>query len=159
MKRILLTSAFILANGLFANNVIMENKTINDVEKEKPQVLEFENVLKKLQEKKNNELNMPPLPPLEFGGVGDIQGVEFNVMGIVNIGSNKYCYLLIESNKIIKATVGMTIKNKKIEEIADYGIHVSDKSKNSMYIPIMTNQVLESDIAFSNRDSKKNNLN
>lgn len=157
MRKILLTSAFLLASTLHANNNVDSNNNQN--EQSKPQVLEFENVLKKMQEKKNNEINTPQLPVLGLGAVSEVQGLDFNLIGIVNIDGSKYCYLLVESNKIIKAIAGMTIKNKKIEEINDYGIQISDKNKNSMYIPIMTNQVLESDILFSNRDSKKNNLN
>ncbi len=116
-----------------------------------PQELEFQKVLKSLQEKKSND-NLPILP-LDTTSNSTVTN-DLNVIGTVTIGMNKYCYLLVEGNKVIKATNGMTIKNKKIEEISDYGITVSDKNKTT-YLPILSAQVQESDIAFSNRDVKK----
>ncbi len=120
--------------------------------------LEFEKVLKTLQEKKNsvNNNNLPTLP-LETATV--TTDSNFNVIGTVTIGNDKYCYLLVDSNHVIKASAGMTIKNKKIEEIGDFGITITDKSKNTSYLPILTNQVQESDIVFSNRENDKKQQN
>lgn len=116
--------------------------------------LEFEKVLKNLQEKKNTETNNN-LPNLSLDTTNANTGSDFNVIGTINIGSSKYCYLLVDSNRVIKASTGMTIKNKKIEEIGDYGITISDKSKGTSYLPILTNQIQESDIVFSNKDNNK----
>lgn len=115
--------------------------------------LEFEKVLKNLQEKKATEGATLPIPPLD--SITTNPSSDFNVIGTLKIGSNKYCYLIVDSNRVIKATEGMTIKNKKIEEINDYGITISDKSKNNSYLPILTSQIQESDIVFSNRDNNK----
>lgn len=135
--------------ALFANNASDSN---TDKNIPIPQVLEFEKILKSAQAKKNEVL---PIPEIE--DTKTISDVGFNVIGTINIGNSSFCYLMLESNKIIKATAGMSIKNKKVEEINEYGITVSDKSKNTIYLPILTNQVVEEDVVFSNRDKKNIN--
>lgn len=128
------------------NAEVTSNSTNNDMEK-----LQFQKILQEKNEdkQKNNGL---PIPPLD---VDTNKSAEFNVIGTVNIGANKYCYLLVDSSRVIKATTGMTIKNKKIEEISEFGISISDKSKNISYLPILTTQIQESDIIFSTRENKK----
>ena len=135
--------------ALFANNASDSN---TDKNIPIPQVLEFEKILKSAQAKKNEVL---PIPEIE--DTKTISDVGFNVIGTINIGNSSFCYLMLESNKIIKATAGMSIKNKKVVEINEYGITVSDKSKNTIYLPILTNQVVEEDVVFSNRDKKNIN--
>lgn len=135
--------------ALFANNALDSNIDKNIPI---PQVLEFEKILKSAQAKKNEVL---PIPEIE--DTKTISDVGFNVIGTINIGNSSFCYLMLESNKIIKATAGMSIKNKKIEEINEYGVTVSDKSKNTIYLPILTNQVVEEDVVFNNRDKKNIN--
>lgn len=139
----------LVGTALFANNALDSN---TDKNIPIPQVLEFEKILKSAQAKKNEVL---PIPEIE--DTKTISDVGFNVIGTINIGNSSFCYLMLESNKIIKATAGMSIKNKKIEEINEYGITVSDKSKNTIYLPILTNQVVEEDVVFSNRDKKNIN--
>lgn len=139
----------LVGTALFANNASDSN---TDKNIPIPQVLEFEKILKSAQAKKNEVL---PIPEIE--DTKTISDVGFNVIGTINIGNSSFCYLMLESNKIIKATAGMSIKNKKIEEINEYGITVSDKSKNTIYLPILTNQVVEEDVVFSNRDKKNIN--
>lgn len=149
LKKILLSS-IISISLLQAEAVTQQPNNTDQAGK-----LEFEKVLKNLQEKKNVESNnnLPTLPLDTANATSNSS--DFNVIGTINIGSNKYCYLLVDSNRVIKASAGMTIKNKKIEEIGDYGITVSDKSKNTSYLPILTNQIQESDIVFSNREINK----
>lgn len=139
----------LVGTALFANNASDSN---TDKNIPIPQVLEFEKILKSAQAKKNEVL---PIPEIE--DTKTISDVGFNVIGTINIGNSSFCYLMLESNKIIKATAGMSIKNKKVEEINEYGITVSDKSKNTIYLPILTNQVVEEDVVFSNRDKKNIN--
>lgn len=142
MKKTILTTLalFICAN---AENLPNQQQNLNQ-----PQVLEFEKVLKNSQDKKNLESSNLPIPPLETSS----SGTDFNVIGTVIIGNNKFCYLIVDSNKFIKATLGSTIKNKKIEDITEYGITISEKSKTS-YLPILTSQIQESDIVFSSREN------
>lgn len=120
--------------------------TNNEIEK-----LQFQKILQEKNDDKlkNSNLSIPPLD------VSTSSNSDFNVIGTINIGTSKYCYLLIDSNKIIKATQGVVIKNKKIEDISEYGITISDKNKNTSYLPILTTQIQESDIIFSTRENKK----
>lgn len=148
LKKILLSS--IISLSLLQAEVVTQQPNNTD----QTGKLEFEKVLKNLQEKKNTESNNN-LPTLPLDTTTVSTGSDFNVIGTINIGSTKYCYLLVDSNRVIKASAGMTIKNKKIEEIGDYGITISDKSKSTSYLPILTNQIQESDIVFSNRDNNK----
>lgn len=138
---------YIAATSLLAVNLFANVTNTSEM----PNVLEFEKILKKGIDKKDlkESVTLPTLPVLES------PSVDFNLTGTITIGNTKYCYLVVEANKIIKATTGMTIKNKKIVDINDYGITVND-GKSELFIPILSSQVQERDIVFTNREKVKN---
>lgn len=114
---------------------------INLFSAEFPQALEFEKILKNMQEKKNqypdltvnnNQTSIATNVANEFA--------DITLVGTTQIGLNKYCYILINgSNRIIKASIGTSFKNKTIESISEFGITYSEGIK-STFIPIMNEQ-------------------
>lgn len=143
---------------LFVASIVATNLLANSTSPtEMPNVLGFEKILKNGIDKKEAAKELVDLPMLSLPETQAVN-VDFNLTGTLAIGNTKYCYLVVESNKIIKATVGMTIKNKKIVEINEYGINVSD-GKNNTFVPILTSQIQEKDIVFTNREKVNKNLN
>lgn len=149
MKKILL-SALVACNLLYANP-----SEKNDDMGNEPQVLEFEKVLKELKNKKSE---LPPISTLNIENK-ELVKVDFNVIGTVKIGDKKYCYLLLNSNKTIKAVEGMHLKEIKISEITDYGINIIDDNGKSSFLPIIQEQINESDITFAKREQRPTQMN
>lgn len=144
--------ALIFSSIAIFNLNAADNNTVDTNTQIQPQVLAYQEILKNKQEQ--NKANMLQIPPIEQNSN---TAFDFNVIGTVNINNSKYCFLLVESNRVVKATIGMVIKNKKIEDINEYGINISDsKSKNITFLPILTKDIDESDIVFVNKDNKKN---
>lgn len=107
-----------------------------------PQVLEYEKILKDMQDRKKQ---LPDLiPPVAQSFVAreiDSGFPEVVLLGTTQINNKKYCYISLSgTRKIIKATIGMKIKDKVIKEIGDYGITYLDKDK-SVFLPIVTTPI------------------
>lgn len=136
--------------------VVIGSITLSLFANELPNVLEAEKALKRISEETLNSVVKTPSITKD-GITNETTNVgDFNVVGIVSVNETKYCYVLNEQNKIIKATIGMTIKGKKISDISDYGITVSDKSNTPIFYPVISNQVEESDITFINKEKSTN---
>lgn len=135
MKKLFLIIPFILYAG----------------EQQTPKALEWENVLKQAQVK--NEV-LPALPPL-VNGIEQEGTKDFNLVGIISIKNKKYAYLLTPDNKTIKVVSGLYISGKKIEEIEENGIFISDKAGKKSFLPIIEKQIEEKDIEFSNKQIKE----
>lgn len=146
---------FILIGSVFASTIFADTELPNDMMAQK--------ILKNVYDNKGmvgTAALDPSKPPKEDNLNSNAEKLgDFNVVGTATINDSKYCYVINEQNKIIKATIGMTVKGKKITDITDYGITVNDKSNNTSFYPIVVNQIEESDITFFNKDKKSQNHN
>lgn len=124
-----------------------------------PEILQYEQVLKRLQEKSAQEESAKATSNSQNNTNGTNQQTtstsngDFNVVGIAKIDNESYCYLLTPENKVIKAKQGMIIKGKKINSIVEFGIYISDSNNNEGYLPIIENQVNEIDVTFFNKET------
>ncbi len=144
----------ILIGSIFTSFVFAENDLPNDIMAQK--------ILKNMNERgmvSNVGLDSKNPPKEDNSNSSFERQADFNVVGTATINDSKYCYVINEQNKVIKATIGMSVKGKKITDITDYGITVSDKNNVVSFYPIVVNQIEESDITFFNKDKKSLNHN
>lgn len=145
---------FILIGSVFTSVVLADNDLPNDIMAQK--------ILKNMNERgmvSTVSLDSKNPPKEDSSSTSFERQSDFNVVGTATINDSKYCYVINEQNKVIKATIGMSVKGKKITEISDYGITVSDKNNVVSFYPIVVNQIEESDITFFNKDKKSLNHN
>lgn len=141
---------------LFANQ---ENKANND-NINNPNVLEYEKILKRLQEKKDYEdqikLEKEKIIQ-ENSSSKPKEPINFNVIGVIKVQDKHYAYLLTKENKILKANTGMNIDGHNITSITNYGINIENDNQKT-FLPIVTNQIQEIDVIFHN-SNRNNNIN
>lgn len=143
---------FILIGSIFTAALFADNNMPNDIMAQK--------ILKEMSDKglqNNTSLDSKTPPKYDESNNNSDRQSDFNVVGTASINESKYCYVINEQNKVIKATIGMSVKGKKITDITDYGITVTDKNNVSLFYPIVVNQIEESDITFFNKDKKSMN--
>lgn len=142
---------------LFANQ---ENKVNNDTVNN-PNVLEYEKILKRLQEKKDYEdqikLEKEKIIQ-ESNSNKPKEPINFNVIGVIKVQDKHYAYLLTKENKILKANTGMNIEGHNITSITNYGINIENNNQTT-FLPIVTNQIQEIDVIFHNSNRNNNNIN
>lgn len=142
---------------LFANEDNKVNKVNND-NMNNPNVLEYENILKRLQEKKDYEdqikLEKEKIIQ-ESKSKKPKESIDFNVIGVIKVQDKHYAYLLTKQNKILKANTGMNIDGYNITSITNYGINIENNEEKT-FLPIVTNQIREIDVIFHN--SNKNSI-
>ena len=162
MKKIILIS-LISSVFLFGNPIqnTQPNKNVQSDKKveQEANLLEYEKILKRLQEKKDYEeaikLEKQKIQE-ENTKVKEIKPLNFNVIGVIKVQNKNYAYLLTKDNKILKANVGMDFEGNKIVSIDNYGINIENNSHKT-YLPITTSQVNESDIIFHSTSPSRNN--
>lgn len=128
------------------------------------EILAFEKILGDLKEKKEQEVALPGVPKLnDMLPAPDVQTgkYEFNVMSTYMIGNDWYAYLLSDKNHIIKVKNGITLGNKKIVAINEYGVTLQVTNQNeslgkSYFMPITQQKIEEADVVFLNKKSEKN---
>ena len=140
---------------LFANQ---ENK-VNNENINNPNVLEYEKILKRLQEKKDYEdqikLEKEKIIQ-ESNSNKPKEPINFNVIGVIKVQDKHYAYLLTKENKILKANIGMNIDGHNIISITNYGINIENDNQKT-FLPIVTNQIQEIDVIFHNSNKNNNN--
>ena len=163
MKKIILLS-LISSAFLFGNPIqnTQPNKNVQSDKKveQEANLLEYEKILKRLQEKKDYEeaikLEKQKIQE-ENTKVKEIKPLNFNVIGVIKIQNKNYAYLLTKDNKILKANVGMDFEGNKIVSIDNYGVNIENDSHKT-YLPITTSQVNESDVIFHSANPNRNNI-
>lgn len=151
MKKTLLT-ILLSSTILFSNQIVEQNNsTIGE------NVLEYEKVLKRLQEKKDYEeaIRLEKAKILEESNivVQPMDPVNFNVIGTISVDGKGYAYLLTKENKVLKTNIGMVIDGNIIKSITSYGINI-EKKEHTAFLPIITNQIQEIDVIFSNGNNR-----
>lgn len=139
----------IVASTLIASILLGENLGLD-----KPNVLEYEKILKEMKSVKEEKVPMLA-EPTESSYKPNV----FTPIGVMKIENKKIAYVILPNSKVIKVVEGMNLMGKKITEINDYGIGIADinNSKTVDYLAIETKQLTEKDVVFQNRD--KNNQN
>lgn len=136
------------------SNVLIEKKEVVD----KENILEYEKILKRLQEKKDYEeaikLEKQKIQE-ENTKVKEIKPLNFNVIGVIKVQNKNYAYLLTRDNKILKANVGMDIEGNKIVSIDNYGVNIENDTHKT-FLPITTTQLKESDVIFHSANPNQN---
>ena len=161
MKKIILLS-LISGTFLFGNPVqnTQPDKNVQPDKKveQEANLLEYEKILKRLQEKKDYEeaikLEKQKIQE-ENVKVKEIKPLNFNVIGVIKIQNKNYAYLLTKDNKILKANVGMDFEGNKIVSIDNYGVNI-ENGTHKTFLPITTTQVKESDVIFHSANPNQN---
>ena len=142
-------------NSLDSNVLIEKKEVVN-----KENILEYEKILKRLQEKKDYEdkikLEKEKIIQ-ESNSNKPKESINFNVIGVIKVQNKNYAYLLTKDNKILKANVGMDFEGNKIVSIDNYGVNIENDSHKT-YLPITTSQVNESDVIFHSANPNRNNI-
>lgn len=140
-------------NSLDSNVLIEKKEVVN-----KENILEYEKILKRLQEKKDYEeaikLEKQKIQE-ENTKVKEIKPLNFNVIGIIKVQDKNYAYLLTTDNKILKVGVGMDIDGNKIISIDNYGVNIENDTHKT-FLPITTTQLRESDVIFHTSNPNQN---
>lgn len=140
-------------NSLDSNVLIEKKEVVN-----KENILEYEKILKRLQEKKDYEeaikLEKQKIQE-ENTKVKEIKPLNFNVIGIIKVQDKNYAYLLTTGNKILKVGVGMDIDESKIISIDNYGVNIENNT-HKIFLPITTTQIKESDVIFHSANPNQN---
>lgn len=157
MKKIILLS--LISGAFLFGNPVQNTQSDKKVEQE-ANLLEYEKILKRLQEKKDYEeaikLEKQKIQE-ENVKVKEIKPLNFNVIGVIKVQNKNYAYLLTKDNKILKANVGMDFEGNKIVSIDNYGVNIENDSHKT-YLPITTSQVNESDVIFHSANPNRNNI-
>lgn len=161
MKKIILLSlisgAFLFGNPI-QNIDLNKNVQPNKKVEQEANLLEYEKILKRLQEKKDYEeaikLEKQKIQE-ENVKVKEIKPLNFNVIGVIKVQNKNYAYLLTKDNKILKANIGMDFEGNKIVSIDNYGVNIENDSQKT-YLPITTSQVNESDVIFHSANPNQN---
>ena len=142
-------------NSLDSNVLIEKKEVVN-----KENILEYEKILKRLQEKKDYEdqikLEKEKIIQ-ESNSNKPKEPINFNVIGVIKVQDKHYAYLLTKENKILKANIGMNIDGHNIASITNYGINIENDNQKT-FLPIVTNQIQEIDVIFHN-SNRNNNIN
>ena len=141
-------------NNSLDSNVLIEKKEVVN----KENILEYEKILKRLQEKKDYEeaikLEKQKIQE-ENTKVKEIKPLNFNVIGVIKVQNKNYAYLLTRDNKILKANAGMDFEGNKIVSIDSYGVNIENDS-HKIFLPITTTQLKESDVIFHSANPNQN---
>lgn len=140
-------------NSLDSNVLIEKKEVVN-----KENILEYEKILKRLQEKKDYEeaIKLEKQKIQEKNTkVKEIKPLNFNVIGIIKVQDKNYAYLLTTDNKILKVGVGMDIDGNKIISIDNYGVNIENDTHKT-FLPITTTQLRESDVIFHTSNPNQN---
>ncbi len=137
------------------NNNVEKKEVVNN-----ENILEYEKILKRLQEKKDYEdqikLEKEKIIQ-ESNSNKPKEPINFNVIGVIKVQDKHYAYLLTKENKILKASQGMTIDTHTISSITSNGITIKNSSEEK-FLPVITNQIQEIDVIFHN-SNRNNNIN
>lgn len=157
IKKIITIATFALFSC--AESVPPQTQQQTQKSNSEPEILQYEQVLKRLQEKAAQEESAKATSNTQNNNANSglstntTSNSDFNVVGIAKIDNESYCYLLTSENKIIKAKQGMIIKGKKINNISEFGVYILDSNNNEGYLPIVENQVNEIDVTFFNKET------
>lgn len=136
------------------NNNVEKKEVVNN-----ENILEYEKILKRLQEKKDYEdqikLEKEKIIQ-ESNSNKPKEPINFNVIGVIKVQDKHYAYLLTKENKILKANIGMNIDGHNIASITNYGINIENDNQKT-FLPIVTNQIQEIDVIFHNSNKNNNN--
>lgn len=140
-------------NSLDSNVLIEKKEVVN-----KENILEYEKILKRLQEKKDYEdkikLEKEKIIQ-ESNSNKPKEPINFNVIGVIKVQDKHYAYLLTKENKILKANIGMNIGGHNITSITNYGINIENDTHKT-FLPITTTQLKESDVIFHSANPNQN---
>lgn len=155
MKKIILLS--LISGAFLFGNPVQNTQPDKKVEQE-ANLLEYEKILKRIQEKKDYEeaikLEKQKIEE-ENKKVKEMKPLNFNVIGVIKVQNKNYAYLLTRDNKILKANVGMDFEGNKIVSIDNYGVNIENDS-HKIFLPITTSQVKESEIIFHTAKPNRN---
>ncbi len=161
MKKIILIS--LISSAFLFGNPIQNTQPDKNVQSDKKveqeaNLLEYEKILKRLQEKKDYEeaikLEKQKIQE-ENTKVKEIKPLNFNVIGVIKVQNKNYAYLLTTDNKILKVGVGMDIDGNKIISIDNYGVNIENDTHKT-FLPITTTQLKESDVIFHSANPNQN---
>ena len=161
MKKIILLS--LISGAFLFGNPVQNTQPDKNVQSDKKveqeaNLLEYEKILKRLQEKKDYEeaikLEKQKIQE-ENTKVKEMKPLNFNVIGVIKVQNKNYAYLLTRDNKILKANAGMDFEGNKIVSIDSYGVNIENDS-HKIFLPITTSQVKESDVIFHSANPNQN---
>lgn len=122
-----------------------------------PNVLAYEKILNSTMEKENPSTvqvikSQPTLlpPPAVLAARPGIDGsVPMNVTGVTIINGKATAWFINKDNKTMRATEGMTVENKKLTAINQFGVQFKNTEGKEGFLPLITSAVSESDVVFS----------
>ncbi len=134
-----------------------------------PDVMAYENILKQDINQEQTATKIPtstsqtlPPPPANIPvGVAPTSSnqMEFNVIGTMSVNGKNTAWLISKENKLIRVAEGVGIEGKTITAINQYGVKVKSQSQGTLFMPVMTTQVNESDVVFNQRTPMATNTN